>query len=174
MGKKLEIERKFVIKLPKSWSDLGKLFDHLLDVNRITQCYLEPDKDGVSPRVRKTIKGLVGDTETVYHYNKKHQTSEPSVNKEEEKEITKEEYNKSIKKCHPDKKSVEKIRFLFKYKDHIFELDIFKNDLEGLALLEVELDDKDQKIKLPPFLQVTKEVTKDDRYSNFNLASIKK
>jgi CYTH domain-containing protein len=173
MGKKLEIERKFVIKLPKSWSDLGKLFDHLIDVKRIVQFYLEPDKDGISPRVRKTVEGLAGDTETVYHYNKKYKTSDPSTNKEEEKEISKEEYNKLVKKCHPDKKSVEKIRFLFKHEDHVFELDVFKNDLAGLALLEVELENKKDKVKIPPYLKVVKEVTDDDRYNNYELANKK-
>ncbi len=170
MKKQLEIERKFLVKLPTSWSELAELFDKVVDIKRITQFYLKSEKDEPSPRVRKTVEGLSGDTETVYHINRKKATSHVAVHEEEEKEISDEEYNQLVKKCHPDKRGIEKTRFVFKFKDQMFELDVFKNNLEGLAILEIELDHTDEKIKLPPFLNIIKEVTKSDKYSNFNLA----
>jgi CYTH domain-containing protein len=168
--KKLEIERKFLVKLPNSWSELAELFDKVVDIKRIIQFYLKAKSDNLSPRVRKTVQGLSGDTETVYHINKKKPTSDAAVHEEEEAEISEKEYNELVKQSHPDKKSVEKTRFVFKFKDQMFELDVFKDHLEGLAILELELDRKDEKIKLPPFLHIVKEVTKNDKYSNFNLA----
>lgn len=171
MEKKLEIERKFLVKLPNSWVDLAKLFDNVINIQRITQFYLKPEKNEPSARVRKTIEGLTGDTDTIFMYNKKHETSHTGVHKEEEKEISEKEYNAYVKQCHPDKQAVEKTRFVFRFKDQDFELDIFKGDLEGLAILELELDSKNDKIKLPPFLHVIKEVTDNDKYSNYTLAN---
>lgn len=168
--KKIEIERKFLVKLPNSWSELAELFDKVVDVKRIIQFYLKAKSDKMSPRVRKTTQGLSGKTKTIYHINKKTPTSDAAVHQEEEKEISEKEYNELVKQSHPDKRSVEKTRFVFKFKNQVFELDVFKDNLEGLAILELELDSKDDKIKLPPFLHVVKEVTKDEKYNNFNLA----
>lgn len=172
MSNNLEIENKYLVEFPASWSGLAELFDGLVDVKRITQTYLRPEKDEPSARVRKTVEGLTGDTSVVYHYNKK-KMIEAGVHDEYEKEISKDKYDEFLKDPHPDKVTVEKTRFVFKYKDQIFELDVFKGPLKGLAILEIELKDKDQKVDLPPFLKVIKEVTKDKSYNNFNLATKK-
>ena len=37
--------------------------------------------------------------------------------------------------------------------------------------MEIELEDMDDTVELPPFLKVVKEVTKDKRFSNYFLAS---
>jgi CYTH domain-containing protein len=172
MSKKLEIERKFLVKFPTSWSALSEMFDDLVDVKRISQTYLIPEKDEPSARVRKTVEGLTGDTQTVYHYNQK-KPVDSGVHEELEREISKSKYEKFLKKSHPDKISVEKTRFVFKYNDQIFELDVFKGPLKGLAILEIELEDKNDTVELPPFLKVIKEVTKDKKFTNFALADKK-
>lgn len=169
MGTQLEIERKFLVKFPKSWSALAAIFDDLVEVRRINQTYLKPEDGEPSARVRKTIKGMTGDTETEYHYNQK-EPVETGVHKEKEHHISEAQYNKYLKKAHPDKVTVEKTRFVFKYNDQVFELDVFKGPLKGLAILEIELKHKDQPVELPPFLEVRKEVTKDKRFTNFSLA----
>lgn len=164
-----EIERRFLVKFPKSWKDLSDLFDQLVDVKRISQTYLIPENEEPAARVRKTIQGLTGDTEIVYDYNQKRPMS-TGVEKETEYEISKSKYEESLEKAYPGKHEVTKNRFVFKYKDQIFELDVFKGRLQGLAILELELDKKSQPIELPPFLEVIKEVTGDKSYNNFNLA----
>lgn len=166
----LEIEKKFLVKFPDSWSSLAELFDGIVDVKRISQTYLKPKNNEPSARVRKTIEGLSGDTDTVYHFNQK-EFVENGVHKEYEKEISKKEYEKYLESPHPDKKELQKTRFVFKFKNQVFELDLFKGYLKGLAVLEIELKNKNQKIELPPFLKVVKEVTGDKRYSNFELSS---
>jgi len=88
MAKKLEIERKFLVKFPTSWSALSEMFDDLVDVKRISQTYLIPEKDEPSARVRKTVEGLTGDTSTVYHFNQK-KPVDSGVHEELEKEINK-------------------------------------------------------------------------------------
>jgi CYTH domain-containing protein len=169
MTTKLEKEKKFVVKLPTSWAALAELFDGIVDVKRINQTYLVPEHGEQAARVRKTVEGLSGDTNTVYHYNQKTPV-ETGVHEEKEHEISQKEYEKSLKKSNPDKCAVEKTRFVFKWHDQVFELDLFKGHLKGLAILEIELDDMHDLVELPPFLKVVKEVTKDKRFSNFALA----
>lgn len=169
MGTQLEIEKKFLVKFPKSWSALASIFDDLVDVKRISQTYLQPKPGEPSARVRKTIEGLTGDTDTVYHFNQK-EPVETGVHKETEHEISKSKYEKYLEDAHPDKITVEKTRFVFKYNDQIFELDVFKGPLKGLVILEIELKDKHQKVELPPFLDIRKDVTSDKRFTNFSLA----
>lgn len=172
MATKLESERKFLVKFPTSWSALSEMFDDLIDVKRITQTYLEPEGDEPSARVRKTVEGLTGETETIYHFNQK-EFVEAGVHKEKEHEITKAQYEKYLKKSHSDKVEVAKTRFVFKFDDQVFELDVFKGPLRGLAILEIELKNIQDTVELPPFLKVIKEVTKDKRYTNFSLADKK-
>lgn len=172
MTEQLEIERKFLVKFPTSWSRLAELFDGLVDVKRISQTYLKAKRGQPSARVRKTIEGLTGETNTVYHYNQK-KPVEAGVHQESEHEITKKQYQNYLKEPLPDKFTVEKTRFVFNFEDQIFELDVFKGPLKGLAILEIELKKKGQRVKLPPFLDIKKEVTTDKRYNNFNLASKK-
>ena len=173
MGTKLEIERKYLVKLPTSWAALAELFDGIVDVKRISQTYLVAEKGEQSSRVRKTIEGLSGETETVYHRNQKKPTGDTGVHEETESEINEKEYNQALKKSSPDKCAVEKTRFVFKWHDQVFELDLFKGHLKGLAILEIELEDKDDTVELPPFLKIVKEVTKDKRFTNFSLADKK-
>jgi len=173
MSTKLESERKFLVKFPTSWSVLSELFDKLIDVKRIHQTYLKPEGDEPSARVRKTVEGLTGETETVYHYNQKHPV-ETGVHKEKEHEITKAQYEKYLKKAHPKKVEVAKTRFVFEYNDQTFELDVFKGPLKGLAILEIELEDIDDTVEMPPFLKVIKEVTDNESFTNYALADKKK
>jgi len=72
-----------------------------------------------------------------------------------------------------DKVEIQKTRFVFKFNDQVFELDVFKGPLKGLAILEIELEDMDDTVELPPFLKVIKEVTKDKKFNNFSLADKK-
>jgi CYTH domain-containing protein len=169
MPTKLEKEKKFLIKFPTSWSTLAELLDCVIDVKRITQSYLEPEDGEQAARVRKTVEGLSGDTDTIYHYNQK-TPIETGVHKEKEFEISEKEYEKHLKKADPKKCAVEKTRFVFKWHDQVFELDLFKGHLKGLAILEIELGDINDKVELPGFLKVIKEVTKDKQFNNYSLA----
>jgi CYTH domain-containing protein len=170
MSVHLEIEKKFLVNFPKSWLALSELFDNLVDIKRIFQTYLKPKGDEPSARVRKSISGLVGETEIVYHYNQK-KPVETGTHEETEREISEKKYNEYLKEPYPGKGPVEKTRFVFKYHDQLFELDVFKGPLKGLAIMEIELDDKNQTVELPPFLEVVKEVTEDKNFNNFNLSN---
>lgn len=167
----IEIERKYLVNLPKKWQELNDLFDRLVDIKRITQVYLIPE-NGSSARVRKTVEGFADNLKTVYHFNKKTHIS-PGVNEEEEFEISEREYNEMIEFKHDDQRKLNKVRYLFDYHDQLFELDIFSGPLAGLAILEIELKNENDVVELPAFLNISKEVTKEKKYSNFELASKK-
>lgn len=170
---KLEIERKFLVKFPTSWSDLAELFDGIVDVKRITQTYLTPEDDEPAARLRKTVEGLSGDTDTVYHFNQKRPTGHTGVREETEREISEKQYKAGLKKADPKRLTIEKTRFVFDWHDQVFELDLFKGHLKNLAIMEIELDDKNETVELPPFLKVIKEVTEDKAYNNYSLADKK-
>jgi len=169
MPKNLEIERKFLIDFPKSWSQFTELLENVIDIKRISQTYLNKDDDGVSPRVRKSVDGLLGETNVVYTYNKKHFVSN-GINEEKEEKISKEEYEKLLKNKSSTNNTLQKIRLVFKYHDQLFEFDLLQNELKGLAILEIELKTKNDSVELPPFLVVLKEVTGDKKYNNFELS----
>lgn len=172
MAKKLEIERKFLVQPPSSWEALSEMFDDLIDVKRISQTYLSAKGNEPAARIRKTVQGLTGDTDVVFHFNKK-KPVDKGVHEEMEHEISKKEYEKSLKDADPSKVEIHKTRFVFSYNDQIFELDIFKGPLNGLAILEIELKNKSDTVELPPFLKVIEEVTQDKRFNNYSLASKK-
>lgn len=172
MATKLESERKFLVKFPNSWSALAELFDGIVDVKRISQTYLKPEPGEQAARVRKTVEGLTGDTETIFHFNQK-KPVQTGVHEETEHEISKEKYESYLKKANSEKCAVEKTRFVFEWHDQTFELDLFKGHLKGLAILEIELEDIHDKVELPPFLPLIKEVTEDKKFTNFSLADKK-
>jgi len=62
---------------------------------------------------------------------------------------------------------IEKRRYRLYYENHIWEIDIFEGENEGLCMAEVELRSEDEEVVLPPW--VTKEVTGDRRYYNASL-----
>tara|TARA_Y100000310_G_C20687703_1_gene820161 strand:+ start:1052 stop:1567 length:516 start_codon:yes stop_codon:yes gene_type:complete len=61
-----------------------------------------------------------------------------------------------------DGKKLRKIRYYYKYKGRIAEIEIFQDDLNGLVLIEFEFDTKEEKnnFQMPDFClaDVTKEV----------------
>ena len=65
---------------------------------------------------------------------------------------------------------VEKTRHCVRHDNHIWEVDIFEGENEGLALAEVELSSTDESINLPEW--VWKEVTADYHYRNSYLAKV--
>lgn len=152
-----------------SWQDLFTLLDNLVTIKRIEQVYLKAIKGDPAARIRKTVEGFKS-KKTYYDINQKTPAG-TATHKEKEEKISEENYKKYLKYKDPSKKTVYKNRLVFNYKNQEFELDVFKNYLDGLIILEIELNDKKEKVDLPPFLKIVKEVTDDDKFSNFTLAN---
>ena len=144
----LEIERKYLVDLEK----LGTLENG----TRIKQGYLSTNKDAVvrvrvkNDKAYLTIKGPNNGISRL----------------EFEYEIPFDEANEMLGNlC--KKPLIDKTRYIIKHDIHIWEIDVFYGDNEGLVVAEVELKDENEKINLPSWIK--EEVTSDNRYFNSNL-----
>lgn len=146
----LEIERKFIV-INDSYKAMAFQSD------RIAQGYICRE-GGNSARVRvRDNKGYI----TI-----KGPSLDGGLSRFEwEKEISVAEALDLLKLCHDG--IIDKIRHLVKYGEHIFEVDEFFGDNEGLVVAEVELGDANEKFEKPDF--VGEEVTGDKRYYNSRL-----
>ena len=63
---------------------------------------------------------------------------------------------------------IDKTRYRVKVGEHVWEVDEFHGDNQGLVVAEVELDSEDQPFERPPWLG--EEVTDDPRYYNSALS----
>ena len=147
----IEIERKFLV----TSHDFKKEAN---TQNRIAQGYLS----SVSERtVRVRIKGNIG------FLTIKGVTNESGMSRFEwEKEIPVEEASELLKLC--EKGIIDKTRFEVKLGNHVFEIDEFYGQNEGLIIAEIELKSETETFEKPIWLG--KEVTQDKRYYNSYLS----
>ena len=143
----LEIERKFLVK-----DDSYKAMAY--SSSRIAQGYICSGR-GRTVRVRirddkgyLTIKGPA-DIKGLGRY-------------EWEKEIPLKEANELMRLCEPG--LIDKMRYLVRSGKHVFEVDEFYGENEGLVVAEVELASEDEPYKKLPF--IGEEVTGNVKYYN--------
>ena len=156
----LEIERKFLIAYPDT-----NLLDRLSGGNRseISQTYLTSEK-GTSERVRARTKGGV----TVYTHNTKIKLS--SMKRiEMEDEVSEAEYKALLQRADSKCRTIEKVRYCVPVGEFVFEIDLFPFWTDK-AFMEVEMPSEDTVVALPDFVEIIREVTDDDRYTNHALA----
>ncbi|MBN2862828.1 MAG: CYTH domain-containing protein [Bacteroidales bacterium] len=145
-----EIERKFLVK--------GEFRSHVKKSVRIVQGYLSSDPDRiVRIRIRDesgfiTVKGGCSASGTSRY--------------EWEKEIPFKEAEELMKLCHPE--IIYKTRHIIHCGKHIYEVDEFHGDNDGLIISEIELNKEDESFIKPEWLG--KEVTGDHRYYNSSLS----
>lgn len=163
-----EIERKFLIDIPLKW--YGKFKVLTADKIKIYQNYLKEEGEENS-RVRTIMYNDRGNYKITYKYTTKKFVSD-GINKEKEVFLTADQYRDKLKKIDRSKHQISKTRYYLRFDDRKFEFDVFEDRLLGLAILEIELDDIKDKVLVPPYLKVIKEVTNDKYYSNINLASL--
>ncbi|GMR15934.1 MAG: CYTH domain-containing protein [Gammaproteobacteria bacterium] len=141
-----EIERKFLIK-DMSWKELADEGTHY------SQGYLVGSKHA-SVRVR--IQGKRA------FLNIKSATID-ITRQEFEYEIPLTEATEMLETlC--EKPLIDKTRYHLKNENHVWEVDVFSGDNEGLIVAEIELSDKDEVFEKPDWLG--DEVSDDDRYYN--------
>ena len=144
-----EIERKFLVK--------GNYKSQAFAQSRIVQGYISSAR-GRTVRVRirdgkgyLTIKGA-SDTSGLSRY-------------EWEKELPLIEAEELMKLCEPG--VIDKTRYLVRSGEHVFEIDEFYGENEGLVVAEVELGAEDEMFVKPDF--IGEEGTGDVRYYNSQL-----
>ena len=145
-----EIDRKFLVRKGDAYKHAAFSSSH------IRQGYIAADGATVRVRTRDdkaylTIKGKsVNGGITRYEF---------------EKEITPEEALHLLELCKGG--VIDKRRYLVKSGEHVFEVDEFYGDNEGLVIAEVELEREDESYEKPDF--IGREVTGDRRFYNSHL-----
>jgi CYTH domain-containing protein len=158
MIKDYEIERKFLVEYPEISE---------LDVRKyaaICQTYLKNDENQNQRRVRK----FESDGNVTYTYTEKLFIT-AVTRKEMEYKIDEQEYLRLVTQAKDECVPVNKVRYWFNYQNQMFELDTYPFS-DKLAILELELENAEQKIFFPDNINVIREVTEDRKYSNSALA----
>lgn len=156
-----EIERKYLIKMPDI--DTLKSQSGYKDTE-MTQMYLGEGGMYEGVRIRKSVfNGVVNCKKTI----KRDIT--PLKRIEIEEDISEVEFDQMSEFRDKKYAPVHKHRHSFEYKGQIVELDIY-DFWEDRATVEVEMNDENQIVELPDFIEVIKEVTEDLRYRNKSLA----
>ncbi len=160
----LEIERKYLLKHKPDFTD-----DILIKARKIfiEQIYLVPATSNEELRIRKRTQG---------GYSSYYQTHKikvkPGVRQETEISISATDYWHLQSLRDLTAKIIRKNRYYFEYKHQYFELDEFIEpaDKIGLWLLEIELTEENDRVELPPFLKIFREVTAESTYSSYEIA----
>ncbi len=156
----LEIERKFIIKMP---DPEVLLCAENYTSSAITQIYLESDS-GITHRIRK--REYEGRTE--YTETKKIRIDKMTAI-EDEREISGADFEKLKLNIKKGSAPLSKLRRAFDFRGFTFEIDSYPK-WERTAIMEVELRDASVEIKFPDFITVIKEVTGERAYTNAAMA----
>jgi len=149
----IEIERKFLVNSLDFKNQATKKY-------KIVQGFLSTNKKRT---VRVRLKGKIG------FLTIKGESSKSGLSRFEwEKEISKLEAEALLKLC--EKGVIDKIRYEVKVNNHIFEVDEFYGDNNGLVVAEVELNSEQERFTRPDWLG--KEVTGDPKYYNSQLSKL--
>lgn len=147
----IEIERKFLVN---SSAFMMEAVKH----NRIVQGYLSSVPERT---VRVRIKGENG------YLTIKGQSNASGMSRMEwEKEILVEEAERLLEIC--EKGIIDKTRYEVIVGIHVFEVDVFDGENEGLVMAEIELTNENEVFEKPNWLG--EEVTQDKRYYNSYLS----
>lgn len=145
-----EIERKFLV-------NSGDFKKHAKRSTRIIQGYLNSHPERT---VRVRIKGNEA------WLTIKGKSSDSGLSRFEfEKQIEVGEAESLLKLCEPGR--IEKLRHEIPNGGHLFEVDEFGGDNEGLVLAEIELGSENEHFEMPNWLGA--EVTGDKKYYNSQL-----
>lgn len=145
----LEIERKFLV--------CGAFKDQAYHSSRIRQGYI---CSGNGRTVRIRIRGDKG------YLTIKGPSGRAGLSRYEwEREIPLADAEELMTLCEPG--VIDKTRYLVRCGRHVFEVDEFYGDNEGLVMAEVELSAEDEDFERPDFLG--REVTGDRRFYNAHM-----
>ncbi len=144
----IEIERKYLVNT-EMWKPAGNgvtvIQGYLsIDINRVVRVRIAGENAYL------TIKGKpLGIQRAEFEY-----------------EIPKNDGDELIKMCHDF--VVQKERYTQEFGGLLWEIDVFQGSNKGLVIAEVELNDAEQEIVIPPW--VGKEVSMIPKYNNSKLA----
>ena len=146
----LEIERKFLVKKGGAYRRAAFSSSHI--------------QQGYIPAMGATVRIRVRDEQAFLTIKSK--SVDGGLSRYEfEKEITLDEARHLLKLCKGG--VIDKHRYLVKSGSHVFEVDEFHGDNDGLVMADVELGSSTESYEKPDFIGL--EVTGDGRFYNSNL-----
>jgi len=156
----MEIERKFLIKMPNI--EQLKKMPNCESLN-IIQTYLI-SKPNEETRVRQ--RGKNGS----YIYTL---TTKKTINESErfefERRITEREYLEFLNTADTNLHQIRKTRYCLVENNKYFEIDVYPF-AKNTAICEIELLDKHEEFEIPNYINIIKEVTNDKSFSNYAFA----
>ena len=147
-----EIERKFLVT--------GDFRPHAIRTARIVQGY-------ICTVPERTVRIRINDDKG-YITIKGSASANGRSRYEWEKEIPVSEAEELILLCEPG--IIDKTRYFIPFGEHLFEVDQFHGENEGLIIAEIELQTEDESFERPAWLGT--EVTNDARYYNASLVHL--
>ena len=147
----VEIERKFLVLS-------NDFITESFSKKRIVQAYVSSNPDRT---VRIRIKGDKG-----FITIKGKGNASGTTRLEWEREISLLDAETLLTIC--ESGTIDKIRHEIKVGQHVFEVDVFSGENEGLIIAEIELEDENEYFEKPIWLG--KEVTNEERYYNAYLS----
>jgi CYTH domain-containing protein len=141
MAISIEIERKFLLKaMPVKDPD---------DIISIVQYYWK-NEDNIWERSRTYHSDINGDS--YIHTIKR--TISRGISSEDEKDITKDEFDNFVSRClsDPNSRVITKERYIYKDKKLKWEVDVFKNGYK-LIIAEIEIPKKRFRLQIPGFIK---------------------
>ena len=147
----IEIERKFLVL-----SD--DFINESFSQKRIVQGYLSSTPERT---VRVRIKGDKG-----YLTIKGKSSTNGTTRLEWEREISVMDAETLLNIC--ESGIIDKVRYEVKVGHHVYEVDIFSGENDGLVMAEIELESESETFERPKWLG--EEVTNDERYYNAYLS----
>ncbi|MBQ6961040.1 MAG: AAA family ATPase [Clostridia bacterium] len=161
----MDTRRKFLIAYP----DVRELAQrpNCQSVD-ILQAYLKSEIPGEVIRIRQ--RGQNGNY--IYFKTRKRQI-EGMKRIELEERLTQDEYLELLMQADPDYRPIRKQRYCLSENGLYYNIDVFPQWTDQ-ALMEIELYSEDQEVKMPEGIQVIREVTGEDEFTNPYIARIKK
>jgi CYTH domain-containing protein len=149
--KMIEIERKFLVLS-------NDFINESFSQKRIVQGYLSSNPERT---VRVRIKGDKG-----YLTIKGKSSANGTTRLEWEREISLMDAETLLTIC--ESGIIDKVRYEVKVGHHVYEVDIFSGENDGLVMAEIELESETETFEKPKWLG--EEVTNDERYYNAYLS----
>ena len=161
MGDELEIERKYLLDGVPSEADLAALDARPAGIEQV---YLLSTDEWV-----RRVRRIESQGRSRYVLTRKRGAG--IVRDEIESDLSVDEYGRLVAGADPARRPIRKVRHVIRYRRWTLELDVF-SEPPGLVILEVELDDPEDRPELPPSIaaRVVREVSTDPAYANHRLA----
>ena len=157
-----EIERKYLIEYP----DIEALRQKSFRIKSIVQTYLRSEPD-VDRRVRMSEENGA----LTYTYTEK-RTLTRLTRAEDERKISREEYEAFLKDADTAFYPVLKTRYCVRILGKVAEIDVYKN-IKDFAICETELESEEETVPRPDCVSLIREVTGEKEYTNRRIAKMK-